>query len=303
MRIGVSLTSGFTTPDPRVGARWIVERAAAARRAELDSLFVGDHHATPGAYYQNVPMLARCLAEWGDAPFGALFLLPLWNPVLLAEQVGTLATLAPGRFILQTALGDGEDQFAAMGARLKARVSTFEESIDVVRRLLRGEVVSSSGRFQFRDGRVTPRPAEPVEFWIGATAEPAIDRAARLGDAWLAAPGLTPKQAGTLASYYQDRCRAHGKPPAAIPIRRDIYVGESDAEADTVAGTRVRAGYRGFSPDAPVYGSVGTVAAKFRALAAMGYTDVIIRHLVDDQPKVLASYARLAEVRKAVADA
>jgi hypothetical protein len=65
----------------------------------------------------------------------------------------------------------------------------------------------------------------------------------------------------------------------------------------------VRAGYRGFSPDAPVYGSIDTVASKFRALAAMGYTDVIIRHLVDDQPKVLASYARLADVRKAVAGA
>ena len=66
---------------------------------------------------------------------------------------------------------------------------------------------------------------------------------------------------------------------------------------------RVRAGYRGFSPEAPVYGSVDTVASKFRALAEMGFTDVIIRHLVDDQAKVLASYARLAEVKKAVAAA
>ena len=301
MKIGVSLTSAFSGVDGRTGARYMIERAAAARRAGLDSLFVGDHHATPGAYYQNVPILARCLAEWGDAPYGALFLLPLWNPVLLAEQVGTLASLAKGRFIVQTGLGDGEDQFAAMGARVKARVAMFEESLDVVRKLLRGEVVSSSGRFQFRDGRVNPRPAEPVDFWLGATAEPAIDRAARVGDAWLASPGLTPKQAGALISYYKERCRAHGKTPATIAIRRDIYVGESDAEADAVGGTRVRAGYRGFSPDAPVYGSVETVAAKFRELGAMGYTDVIIRHLVDDQPKVLASYARLAEVRKAVA--
>jgi alkanesulfonate monooxygenase SsuD/methylene tetrahydromethanopterin reductase-like flavin-dependent oxidoreductase (luciferase family) len=236
MRIGVSLTSSFTATEGRAGARMMIERAAAARRAGLTSLFVGDHHATPGPYYQNVPILARCLAEWGEAPFGALFLLPLWNPVLLAEQVGTLATLAPGRFILQTGLGDGEDQFAAMGARVKARVSAFEESIDLVRRLLRGEVVSSSGRFQFRDGRVTPRPAEPVEFWIGGTAEPAIDRAARVGDAWLAAPGLTPKQASALVTYYRDRCRAHGKTPSTIAIRRDIYVGESDAEAEAVGG-------------------------------------------------------------------
>ena len=301
MKIGVSLTSSFGNVDARTGARHMVERAAAARRAGLDSLFVGDHHATPGAYYQNVPILGRCLAEWGDAPFGALFLLPLWNPVLLAEQVGTLAALAPGRFILQTGLGDGEDQFGAMGVRVKARVAMFEEGLDAIRRLLRGEVVSSSARYQFRDARVTPRPSEPVDFWIGATAEPAIDRAARVGEAWLASPGLTPKQAQALIEHYRERCKAHGRTPTAIAIRRDIYVGESDAEADAVAGAKVRAGYRGFAPDAPVYGSVATVASKFKALAAMGYTDVIIRHIIDDQPKVLGSYARLAEVRRAVA--
>src|SRR5213076_1565544 len=109
--------------------------------------------------------------------------------------------------------------------------------------------VTASGIFSFDSARVALRPAEPVEVWIGATAEPAIDRAARLGDAWLASPGLTPKQAGALATYYGERCRAHGKTPVAIAIRRDIYVGENDAEADAVAGTRVRAGYRGFSPD------------------------------------------------------
>ena len=72
MKIGVSLTSSFGgTTDGRAGARMMIERAAAARRAGLHSLFVGDHHATPGPYYQNVPILGRCLAEWGDAPFGA----------------------------------------------------------------------------------------------------------------------------------------------------------------------------------------------------------------------------------------
>jgi alkanesulfonate monooxygenase SsuD/methylene tetrahydromethanopterin reductase-like flavin-dependent oxidoreductase (luciferase family) len=63
LHIGVSLTSAYTVDDPRAGARMMIERAAAARRAELDSLFVGDHHATPGPYYQNVPILGRLLAE------------------------------------------------------------------------------------------------------------------------------------------------------------------------------------------------------------------------------------------------
>jgi alkanesulfonate monooxygenase SsuD/methylene tetrahydromethanopterin reductase-like flavin-dependent oxidoreductase (luciferase family) len=78
-----------------------VERAAAAAAAGLDSLFVGDHHATgPVAYYQNSVILGRLLAEWSDRPAGALYLLPAWNPVLVAEQVGTLAALAAGPFVL-----------------------------------------------------------------------------------------------------------------------------------------------------------------------------------------------------------
>ncbi|HXL45272.1 MAG TPA: hypothetical protein VN977_01580, partial [Candidatus Binatia bacterium] len=63
MRVGISLTSGHAVKDPREGARWMIERAAAARQAGLDSLFVGDHHATAGPYYQNVPILGRLLAE------------------------------------------------------------------------------------------------------------------------------------------------------------------------------------------------------------------------------------------------
>src|SRR6516165_11379851 len=87
MKIGISLTSNHPdAKDPREGARWMIERAAAAHRARLDSLFVGDQHVSPTPYYQNTPMLGRLLAEWGDAPAGCLFLLPLWHPVLVAEQ-------------------------------------------------------------------------------------------------------------------------------------------------------------------------------------------------------------------------
>ncbi len=142
MRLGISLTSSHTVRDPREGARWMIERAAAAQRAGLDSLFVGDHHSTPTPYYQNVPMTGRLLAEWGDQPAGCLFLLPLWNPVLIAEQVGTLAAIARGRFIVQCGLGEGQPQFAAMGAEIKQRPSAFEEAFGIIQRLLRGETVS-----------------------------------------------------------------------------------------------------------------------------------------------------------------
>ena len=300
MRVGISLTSVHDVKDPRQAARWLIERTAAARRSGLDSLFLGDHHASPTPYYQNTPMLGRLLAEWGDAPAGCLFLLPMWNPVLVAEHIGTLASIATGPFIMQCGLGYGEAQFAAMGANLKTRPSAFEESLDIVRRLLAGETVSSAGRFTFSKASIAPRPPEPVEVWIGASAPPAIDRAARMADGWIAVPSLTLEQARAEADLYRQRCAAHGKRPAAVALRRDIYVGESAADAKAVVEAALAKGYRGIPPEALVAGTIDEVAERFRAFGQLGYTDIIVRHLTNDQPKVLGSLARLEKVRAAV---
>jgi alkanesulfonate monooxygenase SsuD/methylene tetrahydromethanopterin reductase-like flavin-dependent oxidoreductase (luciferase family) len=299
VRLGASLRTAYLVDDVRVGARWIVERAAAARDAGLDSLFVGDHHAVPVPYYQNTPLLGRLLAEWGDAPFGALFLLPLWNPVLVAEQVGTLASLGRGRFILPLAVG-GKDQFAPMGVHVRHRGRQFEGGLDIVRRLLAGESVTTSEPYHVRECRISPVPPEPVEVWIGGTAERAVDRAARVGDGFLADAHLTPEQARAAIELYRERCDAHGRTPTAIGIRRDVHVGADPSDAERVAGPVVAGGYLGFDPSACTYGSAEQVTEQLGAYAAMGYTDVIIRHLAEDQSEVLKSYARLAGVREAL---
>jgi alkanesulfonate monooxygenase SsuD/methylene tetrahydromethanopterin reductase-like flavin-dependent oxidoreductase (luciferase family) len=298
MRIGISVTSAYDVADPREGARRMIDRARAAERAGLDSLFVGDHHSTPQPYYQNTAILGRMLAEWGDRPFGALYLLPLWHPVLLAEQVGTLASLGRGRFILQCAIGPADRQFAAMGVDARERPSRFEQSLAILRRLWAGEEVTSDGRWHFERARIAPRPAEPVEVWIGAAAPPAIDRAARLGDGWLAAPALAPEQARRQIDLYRERRAAHGRDGGLAAIRRDVYVGESVEEARATAEPIVRAGYRGFAPEALVYGSAEQVAESFAALGAMGYTDVITRNLAADPAQAEASTERLGRVRE-----
>jgi alkanesulfonate monooxygenase SsuD/methylene tetrahydromethanopterin reductase-like flavin-dependent oxidoreductase (luciferase family) len=299
VRLGASLRTAFVVDDVRVGARWVIERAAAAREAGLDCLLVGDHHAVPVPYYQNTPLLGRLLAEWGDGAFGALFLLPLWNPVLLAEQVGTLAALGQGRFILPLAVGP-KDQFAPLGVHVRHRGRHFEAGLDIVRRLLTGEVVTTDEPHRVRDARVSPIPPEPVEVWIGGTAEPAIDRAARLGDGFLADAHLSPDQARSTIALYRERCEADRRTPTAIAIRRDIHVGADPADAERVAGPIVAGGYRGFDPSACTYGSPEQVTEQLREYAAMGYTDVIVRHLAEDQAEVLKSYERLAGVRTAL---
>jgi alkanesulfonate monooxygenase SsuD/methylene tetrahydromethanopterin reductase-like flavin-dependent oxidoreductase (luciferase family) len=301
MRVGISLTSNYPdAKDPRQGARWMIERAAAAHRAGLDSLFVGDQHVSPTPYYQNTPILGRLLAEWGGAPAGCLFLLPLWHPVLVAEQIGTLAAIAQGRFIMQCGLGWGEVRFAAMGANIRTRPSAFEEALDIIRRLLAGETMSSSRRFRITEANLALRPAQPVEVWIGASAAPAIDRTARLAEGWIASPSLAYEEARAQADLYRERCAAYGRQPGAIVLRRDIYVGESSAEAQAVLQHAMSQGYRGIPADALIAGSVDEVAEQFRSFEEIGYTDILVRHFSNDQQKVLGSLDRLAAVRMAL---
>jgi alkanesulfonate monooxygenase SsuD/methylene tetrahydromethanopterin reductase-like flavin-dependent oxidoreductase (luciferase family) len=290
MQIGISLRSGYPSMDVRVGAQWMIERARASAAAGLDSLFVGDHHNVPVPYYQNVPMLGRLLAEWDDRPAGALFLLPLWHPVLVAEQIGTLAAIARGPFIMQCAIGGGAEQFEPFDVPLRERAPRFERSLDVIRRLCAGEELNGV--------RIAPVPPEPLEVWIGAAAPKAIDRAARLGDAFLIGPEATPADVPALIATYREACTRHGRDASRIAIRRDIHVGADAADADRVAGPVLARGYRGFDPSAPVVGEPSVVVDAFAHLGDLGCTDVIVRHLADDHTEVLKSIARLTSVRE-----
>src|SRR5204863_5163171 len=132
------------------------------------------------------------------------------------------------------------------------------------------------------------------------SAPPAIDRAARLGDGFLAGPNVTLDDAAAQLELYRERCAAHGRPVGVTAIRRDVHVAADADDARRVAQPVLDAGYRGFPPDVPVVGGPDEVAASFRALGDVGYTDVIVRHLAEYHDEVLRSFERLAQVRAAV---
>ncbi|MEM7019985.1 MAG: LLM class flavin-dependent oxidoreductase [Pseudomonadota bacterium] len=298
MKIGISVCSNYTMEDPREGARYIVERARAAREANLDTLFIGDHHVTPVHYYQNIPMLGRMLSEWDDKPAGALFMLPYWNPVLLAEQIGTLASLMSGRFILQCALGGDPRHAKALGIDTGRRVAMFNESLEIMRRLWAGEVVDHDGYWKIERARISPRPPEEVEVWVGAVAEAAIERTARTADGWLAATGLTLQQSEEHLKYYQDACARHGRPPGAMVIRRDFFIGETSQAAEAAMRPYLEKGYRGIAEEALPIGSPQQVADMFQVYFDMGYTEILVRNITADQHDALASIERLVQVRE-----
>jgi alkanesulfonate monooxygenase SsuD/methylene tetrahydromethanopterin reductase-like flavin-dependent oxidoreductase (luciferase family) len=298
MRVSTSLSSTYLVDDPRVGAARMIQRARAARAAGLEGLYVGDHHATPVPYYQNSPILGRIAAEWPDRRFGALWLLPLWHPLVVAEQVGTLAALGTGTFVFQCAIGGGEDQFGPMGVPLAGRGARFEAGLEAVKALLAGEVVDEpDGPWGLRQARISPTPSEPVEVWIGGAGPKALARAARLGDTWYAGPELTDADAAAKLAQYLD----HGVDPPCRPLRRDVHVGADDADVARVARPLDETGYRGFDLSALVTGTIEQVAERFIALGEAGFDEIVVRQLAPDQADALASIERLAEVRRLVA--
>lgn len=297
MRVGISISSTYSVSDPSEGARNMIERAATARQADLDSLFVGDHHVTTQPYYQNSPMLGRLLAEWNNKPAGALYLLPLWHPVLLAEQIATLAAIMQGRFILQCALGGERPQSEGMGVDMKYRVPMFEDSLDIMRRLWAGETVTHERFWNIKNARIAPLPAQNIEVWVGSSAPAALNRTARLAEGWLAQPGLSLQGATDQLNQYRQACAEHNRQPNAVAVRRDIFVGASTQEAEAFKSKAVAKGYRGFAPESMLVGSVAQVADELANFVDVGFTDVIIRSMSSNQSEALAGIERMAEVK------
>ena len=94
--------------------------------------------------------------------------------------------------------------------------------------------------------------------------------AARRAGLRIAVPSLSLQQARAQADLYRERCAAYDRRPTTIALRRDIYVGESPAEAKAVLDHAMAEGYRGIAHEAVVAGSIDEVTERFRALGALG---------------------------------
>lgn len=295
MRIGISLASRHPDATDEDAAARVVERGRAAASAGLDCLTIGDHHATgPVPYVQNVPMLARLLAEWDDRAAGLLFLVPAWNPVLMAEQIGTLASIASGPFIVQTGLG-GRDQVDAMGIEVRHRGRALEDNLRKVQALVAGDEV---------DGvRIAPVPPREVEWWIGAHTPPALDRAARLGTAWYADAGIDRDVGLDQRDTYLAACETHDRPPGRMPIRKDVFVSDDADRARAFGDDAIDRGYRGGQSRGSVaYGGVDDVAEQLAVFRDLGFTDVIIRTMADvPQDEAVRSIELCGDVARALA--
>lgn len=290
-RFGVSLSSSH---QHDVAAR-MIERTRMAHGAGATSLSVGDHHDMKVPYAQNTPMLGRLLAEWPDRPVGCLFLTPLWKPLLMAEHIGTLAAIhhasAPqAPFIVQTGIGWGQAQFRNLGADMRRRGRDIDAAIPVIKALLAGESVTDE-YFGLKDASVGLRSDGPHEWWIGGTADVAIDRAARLGDCWYGSPGQDDESVRACV----DRYRAAGG--TRVALRRDAVLGPDGDAARAGATDLAERGYRGMPYERLLTGDGNDLAERAMQLAGLGADDIIIRCASPDQSTALETLATIGTVK------
>jgi alkanesulfonate monooxygenase SsuD/methylene tetrahydromethanopterin reductase-like flavin-dependent oxidoreductase (luciferase family) len=207
-----------------------IEQVRAARDAGFDLIVMGQHYlSTPFQEIQPLPSLARLAADAGRMRVGAtVLLLPLLNPVDVAEQVATMDVITEGRFIFGAGLGYRDEEFEAFGVQSKERVPRFLECLDVIKRLWTEDEVTHHGRFfNLTRARLVLKPVQkphpPV--WFAANNDAAVERSARMADAWVINPHAKLEILERQMALYRKALHAAGKPaPAEVPIIKELYV-------------------------------------------------------------------------------
>lgn len=169
---------------------------------------------------------------------------PLRHPVLLAKSIGTLEAMFPSRLALGVGLSWIPEEFAWLGLAMSQRGIRLDETIETLRDLLRSGWVEHHGRL-FDAGPLTMSPAPDAcpPILVGGHSEPALLRAARLGDGWVSAM---------------------------------VSVEETAAFIDRLSALRSAAG-RSESPfEIVATPTIGPDVDSFVALATMGVTEVIV---------------------------
>ena len=157
-----------------------------SERLGFDNAWLTEHHFVDDGYSPSLlPIAAAVAARTTRIRIGTfLLLLPLHNPVRVAEDSATVDLISDGRFDLGVGLGYRLAEFNDQGIPVAQRAGRMQEGLTIVRRLLSGESVSFDGTYNtLHNVRISPparqRPHPPI--WVGGTAPKAIERAARMG--------------------------------------------------------------------------------------------------------------------------
>ena len=227
----------------------LAEQVRLADHLGFASLTKGSHYsAWPYQDFQQLPYLTRMMAEAPNLRLNAgIILLPLHKPLDLAEQLATMDVMSGGRMIVGVGLGYRDVEFAGFGTVQADRIRRFEENLEAIRRLWTEEKVTMEGsHFALREASCPTRPVQKPHppIWLGANADAAIRRAARLGTCWYINPHNRISTILEQLEVYRRALDDLDKPmPEELPIRREVFVAGSREEAIRLCGPHLAGKY------------------------------------------------------------
>ena len=172
--------------------------------------------------------------------------LPIRNPVLTAKSAASVAVLTNNRFGFGVGTSPWPDDFRVCGQDWKTRGKRMDEMIAIIRGLATGEFFAFHGKhYDIPSIKICPTPTKPIPILIGGHAEPALKRAARLGDGWMHAGGQEPLE--SLLARLNELRREYGRerlPFEVHVISLDAYHLDGVRKLEDLGVTDVIVGFR-----------------------------------------------------------
>ena len=265
MRFGLYLNQYFHAPGRSVHAE-LAEQAELLEETGWDFLALGERHAHEDGFQEQLTTMAWLAGRTRRLGIcSAGFVLPIYDPVLLAEQLANLDQLSDGRLIFGVVLGYRPEEFAMFAVDPVERVPLLVAGLEAITRLWAGQRLDGRDPSYPRPGAylsVLPaqRPRPPI--WIGAHVRPAIERAARVGDGWIASANTDLAELPEKIGWFKATACATGT-RGEVVLMRDGFVADSRAEARRIAAGPMLglyaayAGWKRSSPDRAKYFKLG----------------------------------------------
>ena len=213
----------------------------------------------------------------------AVLLLALRHPALVARAAASLDVLSNGRLTLGVSLGGGDAEYAGMGIDRRQRVSRFEESVALLRRMWSGDRGKYQGRhFEFEDMTVMPVPVQSggVPLLFGGQADAVLRRTGELADGWIEDTPGTPELFAERWEQVKQFARAAGRDPSQLESGKLFYLSvDDDPERAKITLVRHMASmYSTVSgiEDRAAFGPPEVCARRIAALAEAGVGTIML---------------------------
>lgn len=160
-----------------------------------------------------------------------VLILPQRQAVLVAKQAAELDVLTQGRLRLGVGIGWNDLEYEALNEPFGNRARRFEEQIEVLRRLWLSDIVDYTGTWHRIDHvGINPMPVQrPIPIWIGASAEPAIRRAARIADGFFP-NARTIEDHERQLGWLRDELAKNGRSNDDFGLEPRISLGDGDVD-------------------------------------------------------------------------